>query len=108
MNTDNLLERIPCRCAREVARREGRARVEFTRFRSGAGRLFGRFFRASETIKLTLDEKSTAVWDLIDGRTDVRHIADEMGKRYGQDIEPLYDRLAELLAILEKNRLIRY
>ena len=108
MSKGNLLEKIPFRLAVEIGRFEDNARVAFPRFRSFPGRLFGRLFRASSTIKLTLDPKCTAVWDLIDGHRTVDDIALRLKKRFGDEIEPLYERLGELLSILESNRMIKY
>ena len=82
--------------------------MEFPRFRSEAGRWFGRLLGKSEKIRLSLDEHSTAVWDLVDGWRTVKAIGQELQKRYGDEIEPLYPRLSELLKIMENNRLIRY
>ena len=100
MNRENLLKLVPVRCAEEIGRIDECARVEFPRFRSAFGRLFGKLFRSSETIKLTLDDKCTAVWDIIDGRRNVESIGAKLKARYGDDIEPLYERLGELLGIL--------
>ena len=65
-------------------------------------------FGASSTIKLTLDEKCTAVWDLIDGKTSVELIGEQLLSIYGARIEPVYERLTLLLATLESNKMIRY
>jgi hypothetical protein len=98
---------IPIRTASETSRPNGRACFEFPRFRHAPGRWFGRLIGASPTIKLTLDEPGTAVWDLVDGRRDVATIADALHARFGNEVEPLHDRLGTLLGILEKNRLVR-
>lgn len=108
MQKANLIELVPRRNAVEIGREDGRARVEFPRFKSRLGQLFGKVFGASNTIKLTLDEKCTAVWDLIDGKTSVGLIGDQLLVTYGSDIEPLYERLSALLATLESNKMIRY
>ena len=108
MSEKNLLTMVPERIAVETDRIDGCARIEFPRFRSAPGRLFGRIFQASEKIKLTLDDKSTVVWDLVDGRRTVEQIGRELQRRYGRDLDPLYHRLGQLLAVMEKNRLIRY
>ena len=107
MTRMNLLELTPIRTASETSRPNGRACFEFPRFRRAPGRWFGRLIGTSPTIKLTLDEPGTAVWDLVDGRRDVATIADALHARFGNEVEPLHDRLGTLLGILEKNRLIR-
>ena len=108
MSEKNLLTMVPERTAVETDRIDGRARIEFPRFRSTPGRLFGRIFQASEKIKLTLDDKSTAVWDLVNGWRTVEKIGEELLRKFGPEIEPVYERLAKLLEIMVKNKLIRY
>lgn len=97
---------VPERKATEAERREGKARFIFPRFRSAPGRLFGRFLRRSPAIVLTLDETCTAVWDLVDGRRSLSRIGEIMRERFGEEVEPLRERLEALIGILEKNQLI--
>ena len=108
MSEKNLLAMVPERAATEAERVDGCARIEFPRFHSAFGRLIGRIFQASETIKLTLDDKCTAVWDLVDGRRTVEEIGRVLHDRLGPEIEPIYERLAKLLQIMASNQLIRY
>jgi hypothetical protein len=107
MSDQNLLRMIPERIATEIESKDGNVRVEFPRFKTVFGRTFGQLFGASLTIKLTLDEKSSAVWNLIDGWANVQAISVKMQKQFGEDIEPVYERLGSLLKILEANKLIR-
>lgn len=107
MSDTNLLHLVPVRNALEIQRINNRARVEFERFTTPVGKLFGKLFRASNTIVLTLDEKSTAVWDLIDGARNIEEIGQELKRKFGEEAEPLYERLSGLLRILESNQMIR-
>jgi len=108
MQSQNLFDLVPERAAIEVSRQEGKARFEFPRFKSGPGRFFGSIFRASETIKVNLDVMGTAVWDMVDGRRSVTKIAEAIGGRFGEKVQPVGPRLAALFRVLERNRIIRF
>ena len=63
-------------------------------------------FNIPERTVTELDEKSAAVWQLIDGKRSVYEIADGLKNRYGEDCEPLYERLALFLKTLSKSGFI--
>jgi len=102
----NLLDLTPRRLVAEAGRVDGKAYFSFPRYRSAPGRFFGRLLGVSPAIKVTLDEKSTAVWDLVDGRRTATEIGVELHGIYGAAIESVYERLAELLQIMQRNGFI--
>ncbi len=104
----DLLDLVPERAAAEAGRYESKARFEFPRFKSGPGRIFGSLLRASETIKINLDEVGTAAWDLMDGRRSVRRIAEVVADRFGDEAQPVEQRLTALFQIMHRNGLIRF
>ena len=104
----NLLEMVPEKKTKESSRNLGCIRFEFNRFNSAAGRLFGKLFGSSKAIGLTLDERSTYVWDLIDGQRSVEQIVSVMTEHYGGEPGTRVMELGQLLTTLEKNRLIRF
>ena len=108
MTAVNLLDLVPERRADESGRIEGKVQFEFPRFTSTPGRWLARLLGASPTIKLTSDEIATAVWDLIDGDRDVAAIGEALDARFGEQVQPLHPRLAAMLTLFERNRLIRY
>ncbi len=63
-------------------------------------------FNIPERTVTELDEKSAAVWQLIDGKRSVYEIADGLKNRYGEDCEPLYERLALFLKTLSRSGFI--
>jgi len=62
----------------------------------------------SQNFKVSLDKFGSGTWELIDGNLEVHSIADELIKKYGADIEPVYDRLPKFLTMLYKNKLISF
>lgn len=58
--------------------------------------------------KVKLDSVGSFVWERCDGRLTVQEVADDMKAKFGEQVEPLYDRLNLFLQSLEKNRFIFY
>ncbi|MFP4081934.1 MAG: PqqD family protein [Candidatus Aminicenantes bacterium] len=57
---------------------------------------------------IRLDEVGTFVWEKCDGQHTVRELAGHLKDRFGDKVEPVYDRLALFLQGLEKSRFIVY
>ncbi|MFQ5655361.1 MAG: PqqD family protein [Planctomycetota bacterium] len=105
---ENLLELIPERAVVAEGRVDSRVRLSFPRSRGPVSGLLRRLLGRSREFHLKLDSLSSSAWELIDGRRDVQAIGEEISRRFGDEAEPLYPRLAEFLAILDRNRLIRW
>lgn len=58
--------------------------------------------------KVNLDEIGSYLWLLIDGKNTVGQIAQLFKIRFGERVEPLYDRLSHFLRNLEKNSFIKF
>jgi len=58
--------------------------------------------------KIKLDEKGSYIWELCDGQLTVKELAKILKNKFGNELEPLYDRLSFFLHNLEKNRFIVY
>lgn len=56
----------------------------------------------------TLDVLGSFVWQQIDGTKDVYEIGCLVKDEFGEDAEPLYERLAKFIQILEMNRFVEY
>ncbi|MBN1538656.1 MAG: PqqD family protein [Candidatus Thermoplasmatota archaeon] len=57
--------------------------------------------------KIRLDRYGWSVWRLIDGKRDVRKIGKLLSDHFGDEVEPLFPRLAKFLAYLQNLKLIR-
>lgn len=119
----NLLDLVPVRnpdfkfLIRELPAREARppkpgaagtVSISVPRFSGRLGQGFCRVARIRPEFNLNLDAYGSFVWLLIDGRTSVRELGLILKEEYGKSVEPLYDRLAHFLSLLERNRLVRY
>jgi hypothetical protein len=56
--------------------------------------------------RLKLDELGSFVWEHCDGTENVQQIADKLKKKYGDKVEPVYDRLGIFLNRLERSKSI--
>ncbi|MGB9779592.1 PqqD family protein [Caldanaerobacter sp.] len=60
------------------------------------------FVKKPRVTTLELDDIGTAVWELIDGEKNVYEIGQELKERFGEKVEPLYERLSLFLGYLNK------
>ncbi|NIO49162.1 MAG: PqqD family peptide modification chaperone [Candidatus Aminicenantes bacterium] len=58
--------------------------------------------------KIKLDHVGSFIWEQCDGTLRVKEVAKNLKNKFGEDVEPLYDRLALFLQSLEKNHFIFY
>ena len=56
--------------------------------------------------KIYLDEFGSFVWSQCDGAQTVEEIGEKLKQEFGQDVEPVYDRLAIYIRQLHKARFL--
>jgi hypothetical protein len=100
----NLLDLKPRRLvAHEM---EGdRAVILIPRFRA---RWMGWFQRRLKNphVKVRLDDVGTAVWLGCDGQTSLAQIGRDLQARFGERVEPIWDRLALFVRQMKRGRLL--
>ncbi|MDP8255175.1 MAG: PqqD family protein [Candidatus Alcyoniella australis] len=104
----NFLTLVPLQRPADITGDPGCVVIHAPRFRSKIGQFFGRLLRRSEQLSLKLDERSAYCWKLIDGERNVQQICDQMQQRFGDEVEPVVQRIMQLLQIFERNRLVSY
>jgi len=57
--------------------------------------------------QIHLDDYGSFVWKMIDGSHSVATIGEELQRKYGDKIEPVYDRLGEFIQKLQRSGFIR-
>lgn len=62
-----------------------------------------RFFRKPRVSHVDLDAQGSYLWQQIDGVKTVEQLAELMHARFGDEAEPLYDRLVTYIKILRNN-----
>ncbi|NJE05639.1 PqqD family protein [Thermococcus sp. M36] len=58
--------------------------------------------------RIELDEIGAYTWELCDGRRTVREIGKALRARFGDEVEPLYERLVTFLIELGKRYLVEF
>lgn len=105
----NLLDMIPCRNARLGWEQDAEGLVHVIIPRNGlADRLVRRLVRRPETLRVDLDRFGSFVWLAIDGREDICRIGERVRSEFGEEAEPLYERLAAFMNLMKNNRLIYF
>jgi len=86
----------------------GTVTIRVPRFRGALGQGLCRLFRVAPWINVNLDAYGSLVWTAMDGKRTVRQLGKKLKDRFGEDVEPIYRRLAEFLSLLERNTIISY
>ena len=104
----NLLDLIPVRIREWEKLAQNQIVILQPKFRNRwlARWLLPRMKRPHYRVKL--DEFGSWVWIHCDGRTTVKEIGFSLKERFGETIEPVYDRLSIFLNQLERSRLIQF
>lgn len=71
-------------------------------------RLSVRYFKQPSERKIRLDENGSFVIKHLDGKHSVAMIADEIEDHFGEEAEPILERLVKFLQILENHEWIHY
>ncbi len=105
--SENFLDLIPVRCSKFTWETEQEEMVVFFIENKGVfNRLAQKFLKKPKVSRLCLDEIGSFVWLQIDGESSVYEIAEKLQERFGDKIEPLYDRLTTYVYMLKKYNLI--
>lgn len=104
----NLLDMIPSRNPRFAWQLGGDGRVQIRLPRDGLlERLVRRLAKTPAALTVDLDDLGSFVWQAMDGRRDIHAIGALVRAEFGEGAEPLYQRLAGFMRLLEGNRLIQ-
>jgi hypothetical protein len=103
----NLYELKPVRLQEWEEDAEGRVTILVPKFRKGwlARVLQPRL--AKPHVRVQLDAYGSFFWICCDGETPVQKIGEKMMQRFGNDAEPVFDRLNRFLHQLENAELLK-
>ena len=102
------LDAIPVRAEIEFEEDGDYVILMMPRYPTALGRFVGKVLRRSSHIRVKHDRQGSVAWRLIDGSRSVRRIGEEMKAMLGEEVEPVYPRLVEFLAILAGNRFVEF
>lgn len=70
-------------------------------------RLCQRFLHKPKYTHIHLDRVGSFVWPLIDGKKNIIELGKTVRQEFGQEAEPLYERLAKYFQVLESYHFIQ-
>lgn len=99
--TENYLEKRPVISEQIVWKSDDDGFVTISIENKGIfNKIFQKLLKKPKTSHIHLDEFGSNVWQLIDGKRDIIEIGKLFKEKFGNDTEPLYERLAKYFQIL--------
>jgi hypothetical protein len=71
-------------------------------------RIFQKLLKKPKITYIHLDENGSFVWNLIDGETTIMAMGEPVKEHFGDKAEPLYERLAQFVRILDSYGFITF
>jgi hypothetical protein len=106
-NEGNLLDYVPRRNPLLDWRTREDGNVQLKVHRTGVlNWVSQKFFKAPESSTIDLDDFGSFLWLRINGDRNVQELARLLKERYGDQAEPLYERLVQYMRILKNNKFI--
>ena len=106
--SENYLEKIPVRSS-YIYWKENDSKVTLEIKNEGFfNRIAQIFFGRPEKSYVHLDSMGSFVWPIIDGEKDIIAIGKIVKEKFGEECEPLYERLAKFFQILESYNFIYF
>lgn len=106
---ENYLDRIPVRIDSIPWDTDENGLVTLKVYNKGAMNKFAQvFFRKPEISYIHLDKNGSFVWPLIDGEKNIIEIGKDVEAHFGEEANPLYERLAQFFRILDNNNFITW
>ncbi len=98
----NYLEKIPSIPTELGWNQDGDGKVTLEIKNKGwANKIAQTLFKRPKVSYIHLDEFGSFVWTLIDGERDLTTIGEKVKEHFGENVEPLYPRLAKFFQILD-------
>lgn len=108
-NEENYLEKIPVRSEGIDWKTDDNGLVTLEVHNKGAMNRFAQiFFKKPKISYIHLDKNGSFVWPLINGEKNIIEIGKEVEVHFGEEANPLYERLAKFFRILENNNFIKW
>ena len=96
----NLLELIPIRISDWKDNDEGLITLILPKFKSKIGKVFASILK-NPMYEVKLDAVGAFLWRECDGKNSIYDISQGMLKEFGDDIEPVYERIKTFINMLK-------
>lgn len=109
LNLVNFLDIVPIRNAkyRWILLESGITQIQIDR-NSWLDKVVRLFFKTPAMMKIDLDKYGSYIWNEIDGIKDFGMISEGFKETFGEEVEPLYQRLGSYANILRNNKFIMF
>ena len=67
-----------------------------------------KFFKKPKTSYVHLDKMGSFIWPKLDGNTDIIELGEKVKEAFGQEAEPLYERLSKYIQILSSYNFVKF
>lgn len=106
---ENFLERIPKRPDKIKWSTDEEGIVTLDIENTGVfNRVAQKFFKKPKVSHVHLDKMGSFVWPLLDGEKDIVAIGVLVKEHFGEEAEPLYERLAKYFQILDSYSFVEW
>ena len=97
----NLLELVPVKLVGSEMKEDGKASLLIPRFKS---KFLLNFLPKNKSpfVKINLDDFGTGFWNIADNQKTVEQIGVELKEKFGDAIEPVYERLNIFISQLRR------
>ncbi len=106
LKSSNYLDLHPFPLCKHEINENNLLSISMPRFNNGFTKKI--FKNKTEHIKLKLDEFGSACWLLMDGKNSVKKIADKLYSQFGEEIQPVNERLTKFLTHLYLQKIIYF
>lgn len=108
-NDDNYLDYIPIKNPEFLWKYDENNTIVVEMHRNGIfDKIAQKIFKTPKKSDIALDEYGSFVWEYIDGNNTIFDISKEISNKFGEDAEPLYNRLVKFFQILHDNKFITF
>ncbi|MBP3313150.1 MAG: PqqD family protein [Oscillospiraceae bacterium] len=107
MQNENFLDRIPVVSSEIRVTTEEDGKVVLEKDNKGLMNRFAQLvFGKPKVSYIHLDDMGSFILPLMDGETDVHALGEKVHERFGENAEPLYERLCQYLSTLHSYGLV--
>ncbi len=107
--SENYLEKIPVRNEGIVWKQDENNQVTLEIENTGFfNTVAQKIFKKPKISYVHLDENGSFLWPLLDGEKSIMDLGVLVKEHFGEEAEPLYERLAKYFKILESYNFIEY
>ncbi len=107
--SENYLERIPKHCPSITWKTDDDGIVTLEIANTGwANRIAQKIFKRPRISYIHLDKFGSFVWTVTDGKNDITELGKSVKEKFGNEAEPLYERLAQYFRILDSYHFIEW